>query len=93
MEEAVNKGLVAVQKEGDDTLSIIEKRFEVDASGAKPKVVELEPRVQRGVSKDGLLKQKAEFEAKLEQINFLLAKHDELELPSEEEMKERQKVV
>lgn len=78
MEEQVNKGLIKVQKEGDGTLSVIEKRFDVDASGAKPKVIELEPQVTRQISKENLLKQKAEFEARLEQINFLLKQHEEL---------------
>lgn len=91
MEEAYKKGLIEIQKEGDDTLSVIEKQFDVDATGDKPKIVELEPRIQRLITKDGLLTEKARLEGRLEQINFLLAKHAELPLPSEEEMKKRQK--
>lgn len=91
MEEQVNKGLIKVQKEGDGTLSVIEKRFDVDATGAKPKIVELEPKVIRQISKEGLAKQKQQLEAQLDQVNFLLKQHDTLPEPTEEEVKARQK--
>ena len=89
-EEQVNKGLIVVQKEGDGTLSVIEKRFDVDATGASPEVVELEPRVIRQIEKDSLTKQKQQLEAQLEQVNFLLVKHDELPVPTPEEIAQRQ---
>lgn len=90
MEEAFNKGLVTIQKEGDGTLSVAEKRFDVDATGATPKIVELEPKVTRQISKEGLTEQKARLQAQLDQINFLLKQHDELPEPTEEEIAERQ---
>jgi hypothetical protein len=77
LREEEAKNMLEVTDNENGTKNIVMKQFEVvvDETG-KAKAIAKEPITQPGISKEGLLKQKAVLQSQLADVEFLLSKFE-----------------